>query len=183
MRIDMTIILLTGMPGCGKEEFLRIAEGSGYDIVRMGDVVRERAEQNGISMTDKGVGTFADRERKDHHYGIWAERTVDRLGEEKTVIDGVRSPEEVETFKEEIEKGLFIVAIHASPETRYERLKKRAREDSPETKEEFDERDERELNWGLGDVIARADKMVVNEGSLQRFQEEVEELFEGLDDL
>jgi hypothetical protein len=36
------VICLTGMPGCGKEEFVRVAQDLSLPIVRMGDVVRER---------------------------------------------------------------------------------------------------------------------------------------------
>ena len=36
--------------------------------------------------------------------------------------------------------------------------------DAPRSREEFDARDERELSWGLGSLIALADVMIVNEG-------------------
>ncbi len=165
----MVVILLAGMPGAGKEEFLRVAKKEDYDIVRMGDVVREQAEIADVSKEDISIGEFANRERQDHHDGIWADRTLSKISEEKTVIDGIRSVDEVNIFRSELEKDAPIVAIHSSPKTRFKRLKERSREDAPQTLKEFHERDSRELDWGLGKVIARADWMIVNEGTLSEF--------------
>ena len=176
----MTTILLTGMPGSGKEEFLNVAREEGYDVIRMGDVVREHAEKKGISFEDQSLGSFAHEERVEHHEGIWADRTLCNITKEKTVIDGIRSTEEVSIFKSEL-GDLKIIAIHASPDTRFERLKERGREDAPQTWSEFNDRDKRELNWGLGRVISRADHMIINESSLKVFYSESRELLKQLD--
>jgi dephospho-CoA kinase len=40
----------------------------------------------------------------------------------------------------------------------------------------FIQRDERELGWGIGEVIAMADLMIINEGSIDEFREKVEEI-------
>ena len=57
----------------------------------------------------------------------------------------------------------MIVAVHASPRTRFSRLSTRGRRDDPKSWEEFVARDMKELGFGIGDVIALADVMVVNE--------------------
>lgn len=176
----MTTILLTGMPGAGKEEFLNVAKKEGYDIIRMGDVVREHADKKGISFEDQNLGSFAHDEREKHHEGIWGDRTLCNITEDKTIIDGIRSTTEVSIFKSEL-GDLNIVAIHASPKTRFERLKKRGREDAPQTWGEFNDRDNRELDWGLGRVIARADYMIINDSSLEDFYSKVRDLLKQLD--
>lgn len=161
------------MPGCGKEEFIDVACELGYSVLRMGDVVREHAD--GIRC---GIGEFAHSERLEHHPAIWAERTVCRMDVSKSVvIDGVRSLDEIAFYGREFGEDLVIVAVHASPETRYERLISRARDDAPKDIVEFEARDQRELGWGIGDVIARADVMLVNEGTLDEFRESVATLF------
>ena len=165
----MTTILLTGMPGCGKEEFLKVALSHGFTVVRMGDVVREHAPAN-----DGSIGEFANAERQKHHPAIWAERTLLRMEGQRTIIDGVRSLDEVDYFQRELGTDLHIVAVHASPETRYQRLVSRARSDAPSSIEEFLERDRRELGWGIGNVIAKAQVMLVNEGSIADFQNKAE---------
>ncbi len=37
----MRLVVVTGMPGAGKEELLNVAVSLGFPFVRMGDVVRE----------------------------------------------------------------------------------------------------------------------------------------------
>jgi dephospho-CoA kinase len=167
-RVEM--ILITGMPGAGKEEAIQALIPLGYEVIRMGDVVREMAKERGIE-PDK-IGWFADSQRKEHGPYIWAERTAERIKyPDRTVIDGVRALEEVEIFRK---KGdALIVAIHASPKTRYERLKKRARGDESDSIEKMVERDMRELSWGVGKVIAMADIIIVNEGTIEELRETV----------
>lgn len=40
----MKILLIVGMPGAGKEEFLSVARSIGVPFIRMGDIVRELYE-------------------------------------------------------------------------------------------------------------------------------------------
>ncbi len=49
-------------------------------------------------------------------------------------------------------------------------MRARARFDAPKDWKEFHERDERELGWGLGSLIAMADHLIVNEGTLEEFK-------------
>jgi dephospho-CoA kinase len=65
---------------------------------------------------------------------------------------------------------VITVAIHASPKTRFQRLLSRKRSDDPNTWEVFFERDSRELDVGLGDVIALADLVLINEGTIADLQ-------------
>lgn len=167
------VIVLTGMPGAGKEEFVKVAMEKGYSIIRMGDVVREEARRRGTVMDDRGVGGFANLEREVHGPGIWAERCLKALGEGDTVIDGSRSLEELDIFRRSLGSGLRLVAIHSSPDQRFMRLQKRARYDAPQDRKEFRERDMRELGWGLGSLIAMADVMLVNDGTLELFRDTV----------
>jgi dephospho-CoA kinase len=166
----MVLIVIAGMPGAGKEEFVSVARKKGYQVVRMGDVVREFASKATVGVSDKGVGGFANDERQKHGYDIWAKRCVDRVDSDRTIIDGSRGIMELKVYQERFGKEIKLVAIHSSPPTRYPRLVRRAREDAPKNIDEFNARDERELSWGLGSLIALADIMIVNEDSLEGFQ-------------
>jgi dephospho-CoA kinase len=55
------------------------------------------------------------------------------------------------------------MAVHASPETRFTRLFHRRRSDDAADWEVFHKRDTRELSVGLGNAIAMAEYVVVNE--------------------
>jgi dephospho-CoA kinase len=166
----MAVIVIAGMPGAGKEEFVQVALAKGYEVVRMGDVVREEANRTGVAKNDKGVGGFANEERIRLGYDIWAKRAVLHVKSHRTVIDGSRGLMELEVFKRELSGRTALLAIHSSPDARFERLRKRARYDAPNDWREFRERDERELGWGLGSLIAMADHLIVNEGTLEDFK-------------
>ena len=168
------------MPAAGKEEAVRVARSIGFDIVRMGDVVREEAARRGLPITDSAVGGMAHQDRVEHGFGIWAERTLPLLRGERILIDGLRGKAELEVYRRAFGDRLVVLAVHASPRTRYERVVRRARADDARTREAFLARDARELGWGLGEVIATADLLLVNEGSLEAHGRRVAKAIRGL---
>ena len=175
----MKIIVTAGMPGSGKEEFLCAANSTGIPFLRMGDIVRETYSQRSAEDKDLTVGQFANIERERHGFDIWAKRAVERMHGNIFMIDGCRSMDEVRAY-ENLTSDVHIVAIFASPRTRYERLIKRNREDAPKNIEEFEARDKREISWGLAETIALADTMIINESSLEDFRKEVIRTMGGL---
>ena len=176
----MKILVTTGMPGAGKEEFLKICEARDAKVVRMGDIVREKAREFGLDSSDNSVGTLANEERKRFGMDIWAKRTIPLVGGELVVIDGTRGPDEVKAFRHAFGEDLKVVAIYSSPKTRFERTKARCRGDCPVTMSDFELREKRELAWGLGEVIATADHTIVNEGTLGDLKKEVDQLLDHL---
>lgn len=176
----MNVIVVTGMPGAGKEEFVQVARSLGYDVVHMGDVVRAEAKKQGILDTDNGVGGFADQERRLNGLDIWARRSALHVRSERTIIDGSRGLDELEVFRQAFGDGVLLVAIHSSPASRYPRLKKRGRPDAPKSWSEFEARDNRELGWGLGNLISMADVMLLNDGEMDEFKARVKAFLTGL---
>ncbi len=176
----MPVICVTGMPGCGKEEFIKVCSDHGYQITRMGDVVREEAQRRGLPFSDASVGGMADEERKIHGPNVWARRTLPFVRSSKCVIDGLRSDAELKVFQDSFGGSLRLVAIRSSPETRFQRLVARGREDDILSRDEFDRRERRETAWGLGALIESADIRVENEGTLEDFRKSIEDFLSGL---
>lgn len=79
-----------------------------------------------------------------------------------------------------ITPDVHVVAIFTSPNIRYERLVKRGRDDAPKDVDEFRQRDEREISWGLAETMVLADKMIINESSLDDFKKNVVRTMEEL---
>ena len=173
----MRLIITTGMPGAGKEEFLLAASDSGFPFLRMGDIVREFHAKRSEEDKDLSVGQLANLDRQRYGFDIWARRAMEKMSGDIFMIDGCRSMDEVRAYRN-ITDDVNIVAIYASPKTRYDRLVKRGRDDAPKNIEEFNERDSRELGWGLGETMALADRMIINESSLDDFKRNVRELME-----
>lgn len=175
----MKLIITAGMPGAGKEEFLIAAGDRGIPFARMGDTVREFYARRGKEDEELSTGQFASAERERHGFDIWARRTLERMSGDVFIVDGCRSREEISAFRG-IADDVCVIGIYASPKTRYERLVKRARDDAPKDVKEFDERDAREISWGLADTLALADFMISNEGTLAEFKDSVRKKMEEL---
>ncbi|HDN75950.1 MAG TPA: flagellar hook-basal body complex protein FliE [Acidilobales archaeon] len=171
------LLCVTGMPGAGKSLVARIiSKEFNLRIISMGDVVREEAKRRGIPQDMSSMMKFAEELRIKYGDDIVAKLTLDyirRKGYEGIlVIDGVRSLSEIKTFNNY--GKVLIIAVHASPKVRFKRLKSRGRRDDPKVWSEFASRDMKELRFGIGNVIALADVMIVNEGKdLDRLKDEV----------
>jgi dephospho-CoA kinase len=174
------LILLTGMPGSGKEEFVKVCIGRGMRVLKMGDFVRAEAKERGLAPTDENIGGLAQKRREEEGFDYWAKKTAESLDDRLTLIDGLRGRAECVHFHKQARCSVAVVAIHSSPNVRYQRLVARGRSDAPKSPGEFEQRDVRELRWGLGDVIARADYMIVNEASLEDLRAQAEAV---LDDI
>jgi dephospho-CoA kinase len=169
----MKVIGVTGMPGSGKGIVAGVARNLGFEIVRMGDVIRDEAQKRKAK-----IGETAVQLRKEHGDFVVAERCIQKIKDLSSghdnpsdlfIIEGIRSPFEVEMFRENF-PGFKVLSVNSSPETRFKRLVNRKRIDDSIDKSEFDNRDKRELKFGIGEVIARADFMVPNEGSIKKFK-------------
>ena len=178
------LILITGMTGSGKTTLARYAEEHGYSIVTMGDVIRDLAKERGLEPTPRNLGLVAKYIRREEGDAAVARRCIERLRREegaRVVVDGIRSLKEVDAFME-AHSDISLVAIHASPKTRFLRLKRRGRSDDPKDWKAFSERDRRELSFGVGSAIAMAGQMIVNEGSQPDLKRAFEWLMEGLNE-
>ena len=179
--MGLTIICVAGMPGAGKSVFASAAKEFSIPVITMGDAIRMEAVKRGIPQTPETLGALMLELRKQEGPEAVAKRCLELLpkNSKTVVIEGVRSLEELKFFKEHCEK-LHLIAIHASPKTRFKRLLARGRPDDPKDWRQFEERDFRELQVGLGSVIALADIMVVNEGSITELYETSRKILEGL---
>jgi dephospho-CoA kinase len=162
------IITIVGMPGAGKAIVSKIASSHDVPVLICGDVVREETKKRGLAPTPENTGKVMLSIRQEDGPAVVAKRLIPKIassGAPLVVVEGVRSMAEVEELRRN--HTVVIVAVHASPKTRYERLVARGRSDDPKSWEEFAERDERELGVGIGNVIALAQEMLVNEKSFE----------------
>jgi dephospho-CoA kinase len=173
----MRVIGVTGLPGSGKSVVARVAKNLGINVIRMGDIIRDEAEKRNAD-----IGETAIQLRKERGKYVVAERCVEIINESshkhsnedkiRYMIEGLRSPEEVKIFKKNF-KNFKVIAVHSSPKTRFIRLKRRKRVDDSGDISQFQKRDDRELNFGIGNVIATSDYMIVNEGPIWKFKNSI----------
>ena len=172
------------MPFSGKSEAVKIAKDKGIKVIRMGDIVWEEVKNRNLELTDKNVGFIANEMRKKYGKNIWAKKTIEKINswkEKKSiVIDGVRNIEEIDIFKKELGKDFILIAIETSDKTRYNRAMRRDRKDDSKNIQKIKERDQRELGWGLGSLIASADIVVTNEGEISNLRKQIKEVLNDL---
>lgn len=178
----MLIVCIVGMPGSGKSVVAKAARDLGIPVYNMGDVVREETLKKYGKITSELMLRTSIELREKYGPAIIAVKTVEKIrgGHEIVAVDGVRSLDEVNVFMRY--GDVVIVAIHASPKTRFKRIIERKRPGDPSTWEEFRERDLAELRFGIGNVIALADYMIVNEESVEEAYKRAREILERLRD-
>lgn len=184
MNADKIVVGLAGMPGSGKSLVVETAQELGYAIVGMGDVIREETAKRGLELTPQNVGKVMLQLRKEGGNYVIAQKCIPKIEEQtstKVLVDGLRSPYEADAFKAHFAK-FTLVAVHASPETRFKRLFNRRRSDDPTGWEVFRERDMRELSVGVGNVIAMAEQMIVNDNSMEQVKAKVEETLQRIEE-
>jgi dephospho-CoA kinase len=184
MTAEKLVVGLTGMPGAGKSVVVNVAKESGYSVVIMGDEVREEAKKRSVEPTPENLGKIMLELRRMEGEAVIAKRCIPKIEKETThkiIVDGIRSLKEVEEFKKHFPK-FVLVAVHACPETRFKRLYHRQRSDAPKNWEIFHERDLRELGVGLGNAIAMAEHMIVNEEKLEAVKEKINEILRRIEE-
>jgi dephospho-CoA kinase len=167
-----TAVIFCGMPGSGKSIGLTVAPDLGIPVFVMGDVVREEVACRKLPYSPQSLGQVMLEIRDQYGSAVIAERCIEKLQQVSSshvLIDGARSEAEISAFKRVIEH-VRVIAVHASPKIRFARLQDRGREDDALTQEAFHERDARELDIGIGRVIAQADIVIVNEGDLEELK-------------
>jgi dephospho-CoA kinase len=177
MNAEKLVVGLVGMPGSGKSVVVETAQEKGYDVVVMGDVIREETRRRRLELNPKNMGVVMLDLRKKSGAGVIAEKCIPRIERTKSskvIVDGLRSLDEADVFKTHF-PSFSLIAVHASPETRFSRLNHRRRSDDPDKWEVFRERDMRELSVGLGNAIAMAEHMIINENDKKDIKAKVVE--------
>jgi dephospho-CoA kinase len=178
MHAGKLVVGLAGMPGSGKSLVVETAVEEGYSVVTMGDVVREETAARGLELNPENVGKVMLELRAARGESAVAEKCIPRIEQKegsKVVVDGLRSYVEAEVFKRHFPK-FVLVAVHASPETRFSRLFSRGRSDDPKNWAVFHERDMRELSVGLGDAVALAEYLIINDDTVETLKKRANEV-------
>jgi dephospho-CoA kinase len=168
---EKNVFVIVGMPGAGKSLASRVAKQMRIPVFVSGDIIRNEAKRRGLNPNKENMGRLMLQIRRSEGMGAVARRLVPLIVKSPSrniVYEGARSLEEIQELARHYK--VSIIAIHASPETRFRRLLKRNRSDRPRTKADFSKRDKRELTVGVGRVISLADRMVENEDSIPNLE-------------
>ncbi len=177
----LLIIAFAGMAGSGKSSLIKeLLSRRGFNKVHLRPVIEDECRRRGLAITNESLRVVATKLREEYGGEVVISRALDSIRglaqQGHVVIDSLKSVEELKLLRKEWD--VLVVAVHASPSTRFKRLLSRGLEWDPKTREEMDWRDGVELGWGVGSVIALADVMIINESETQDFKQVVDSLLD-----
>jgi len=196
------IIGFVGLPGSGKGEASKIARRHGLAVVVMGDVIRQEAARQNLEPTDRNLGRIGNALRANEGPDAIAKRALERVratGKDVVVVDGLRSMAEADFFRNHAEE-FHLVEVSAPMDARMRWLAARGRPDDPGkgtandgsrtdadakiisscfepdsfAAAALEQRECREMGWGMSEAIKAADMKLVNDGSLDDFRKNFE---------
>ncbi len=167
----LEVIGIVGLHGSGKTEVAKALAKFDVPSVRMGDVVWGEIKRRGQEINEASVAAVANELREREGLGAIAKRCVPLIesrgkGKRAVVVDGIRGIAEVDEFRHSFGDSFHLLAIWVNERIRYSRIASRGRADDAMSLESFRKKDRRELSWGLGEALALADFIIVNEGTL-----------------
>lgn len=169
------VVAICGMPGSGKGVFGEVAQELGLPVRSMGDQIRAEVESRGLAGDPHVFGRVALELRAEFGDQILADRMApvveaDLQSNPLVIIEGMRGVAERDIFVQHWDDDFGVLAIEASAESRFNRIQQRGRAEDGD-RAAFAERDERELRWGLGELISEATWELTNQDGLDAFRE------------
>ena len=172
------LIGLTGKNASGKSTIVNWFSEKGLRSVSCSDSIRSWLRNQGIEETRNSLIEGGRQLRRSGGPSILADMLLEILNGEDAVVDSIRTPDEVYSFRN---RGDFwMIEIRASEEMRWERLKKRNRAGDPIDRETFlsqDKAEETAKDKSGQDLIATAklaDFIIENNSSLEELEKELE---------
>ncbi len=176
------LIGLGGHPSSGKDTVAAyLVEKHGFNHVSTSDMIRFYMAERDMGPQDRdSLRVIANTLREEHGADYFA-RLALQNDAEYLVVSGLRAIAEVETVKK---AGGKILAITAPIEARYKRVTERGRASDAVTFEEFKLQEEKEASntnpeaQNVSGVIAMADTVINNSGTLEDLQKEVDKFLQ-----
>lgn len=174
----MKLIVVTGMPAAGKNIVAQYARMHQYPHFSTGDFVRAEIVKRGCKADPETSAKISTELRGADGLGVTRMAVEKALRQKADVVflEGVRSWPEIEWIRSKA--SCTLVAVVAPRSLRLNRVKQRGRED--DSAEHFDNRDQREIAYGVAVCIVLADAYILNTGSIDDALGQLDKIVEEL---
>ncbi len=183
----MLIIGITGTLGAGKGTIVDyLVQEKGFVHYSVRAFIAEEIVRKGMVVNRDSMVVVANELRRKNSPSYITDCLYEKaLGEGKSsVIESIRTPGEIWSLRQ---KGRFIlIAVDADPHIRYQRIRQRQSETDHIDYETFLENERREMNsadpnaQNLSKCIMLADYKLLNNGTIEQLNRQVEEILAGL---
>ncbi len=182
-RSQTKILAIVGLSGSGKTTAADYFAAQGYPKVYFGGVMLKLMERAGVEATPENERAFREKVRRKRGKDVVVNEIIEQIkdlqeaGQHRIMADGLYTWTEYKALKHAFPGELAVVAVVTLRKTRYQRLSKRPIR--PFTHEEAQKRDWSEIeNLEKGGPIAIADYYVMNNGTIEDFQKELQKVAE-----
>ena len=176
------------MSGSGKSVVVDHLTNLGLPKIYFGGMIYKEMEKRGIERTADGESEKHFREMIRETEGKdWVVRQVIEstknliaAGQKRIVLDGLYTWTEYKILKKEFPGQMTVLAVVVDKSIRHKRVAKRP--ERPFNAEEIQERDRSEIeNLEKGGPIAMADYYLLNNGSVEELEKDVDEVLKKID--
>jgi dCMP deaminase len=170
------LVGLTGTNGAGKGEVAAHFVRKGYAYHSLSDVLRRELEARGEPVSRDSLIRIGNALRAAEGADVLARRVMAAVAG-PSVIDSIRNPEEIAFLRRQ--EGFILLAVDAPVEARYERVRRRGRDESARTLDEFVAKEREEMEGSptgqrLRLCLELADALLVNDGTLESLRRKLE---------
>jgi dephospho-CoA kinase len=179
---DKIILAIVGLPGAGKTEATEYIIGkTNWPKVYFGDVTFDEMKKENIEMNEANERKMREGIRAKLGMGAYAILNVPKIKElfqnGNVIIESLYSWEEYLEMKKEFGDSFKVLAVYANPELRISRMVNRPIR--PLNREDVISRDYAQIaNLHQAGPIARADWTIVNEGTKEELQQQIDVILE-----
>jgi len=182
------IIGLTGRNASGKGTVASFLMKSSFVYHSLSDTLRDELKNRDLEESRENLIKIGNDLRDEGGPGILADLMVPNLNSlENHIVDSIRNPIEVNSLRREYPNHKFIlIAVDATPETRYERLKQRNRFGDSSSWEQFLAQEKLEESstdpnkQQLLSTIKKADFHIDNSGTILELENSITEIIDNL---
>ncbi len=176
MKKNEKLIGLTGTNGSGKGEVAVFFQQRDYAYVSLSDLIRDELKKEEKPITRNNLIQKGNQMRERDGADVLARLALKNI-KGNTVVDSIRNPHEVEYLRRH--SDFILLAIDAPVEIRFERAKKRGREESASSLQEFiskeaEEMTSRQTGQQLKNCIQLADFKIQNDSTLENLYKKLE---------
>ena len=192
MEFNNKIVFVVGMAGAGKSIVSDELVKKGFSFLRFGQITLDKVKEQGLKPGEVSERKVREGLRKEHGMGAFAVLNIpkfDELLKESNVVgDGLYSWSEYKILKERYGGLMYVIAVYAPAELRYERLENRKVEKDEKqrfrsfTKKEAKARDYAEIeNIEKAGPIAMADFTINNTGTIDELKQKVNDILKAIE--